>query len=146
MSKIYVRDNRSPKPKNENTSRVMSANKAKNTSPEIALRKFLYSNGHRSYRIHPKDVVGKPDIVFRKQKVAIFVHGCYWHRCPHCSLPLPKYNTAFWREKFEKNYIRDEKRKNQLIQQGWKVFVAWECIIKKNISYFGEPIKALLNE
>lgn len=126
----YVRDKRSPRPKNEKVSRVMSANKAKNTKPELSLRKALWSEGLRGYRLHNRSLPGRPDIAFTKNKVAVFVHGCYWHRCPFCNYPLPKHNRAFWKEKFKKNAARDEKKKNDLRAVGWSVITVWECELK----------------
>ena len=133
MNKEYVRDSRSPKPLNDSVSKVMSANKAKNTKPELLLRKALWKDGHRGYRINWKKVPGRPDIVFPSKKLAIFVNGCYWHRCPKCDLSLPKTNTKFWKDKFDKNIKRDRKKTNELLSLGWNVLVFWECDIKNNI-------------
>ena len=135
LQKIYIRDKRSPKPKNETVSRVMGANKGKNTKPEILLRKALWKEGLRGFRTNYKKVAGRPDVAFPKKKLAIFVHGCYWHRCPHCDLPLPKNNTEFWRNKFERNKERDKEKVIQLQNIGWKVSTIWECeiISKKTI-------------
>ena len=88
----YVRDKRSPIPSNQHVSKVMSANKAKDTKPEIELRKLLWNNGIRGYRINKKGIPGTPDITISKKRLAIFLNGCFWHRCPHCDLPLPKSN------------------------------------------------------
>lgn len=101
--KKYVRDKRSPKPKNENVSRVMSANKAKNSKPEMKLRKYLWNNGLKGYRLHPKKIPGRPDIAFISKKLAIFVNGCYWHRCPKCNYPLPKNNRESIRKRINTN-------------------------------------------
>jgi DNA mismatch endonuclease (patch repair protein) len=84
----------------------MRSNKGKNTSPEISMRKALRDNGASGYRLHWK-VPGKPDIAYPGRKIAIFVNGCFWHRCPRCDLPLPKSNTGFWTGKFERNVARD---------------------------------------
>jgi DNA mismatch endonuclease (patch repair protein) len=132
-SKTYIRDKRSPVPKHAGVSKVMSANKAKNTKPEIALRRALWSNGIRGYRLNWKNVPGRPDIAFPGRKLAIFIHGCYWHRCPTCAYPLPKHNTDFWKNKFEKNVTRDEIKKQELIKLGWKVITVWECEIKQKL-------------
>jgi DNA mismatch endonuclease (patch repair protein) len=78
---IYKTDKRSPIPKTEAVSRVMSANKAKNTIPEILLRRMLYANGLRGYRVHYKKVPGRPDVCYVSKKIALFVNGCFWHRC-----------------------------------------------------------------
>ncbi|HXP50174.1 MAG TPA: very short patch repair endonuclease [Bacteroidia bacterium] len=129
--KKYVRDNRSPTPKSEATSRVMSANKSKNTKPEILLRKTLWAAGIKGYRCNYKKAPGRPDIAFPKRKIAIFVNGCFWHRCPYCKLPLPKNNTEFWKKKFEANVNRDKMKVKSLEREGWKVFIIWECEITK---------------
>jgi DNA mismatch endonuclease (patch repair protein) len=137
----YTRDKRSPKPKTEAVSRVMSANKAKNTTPEILFRKALWKAGLKGYRNNYKTIPGRPDIVFPKHKLAIFVHGCFWHRCPYCDLPLPKSNTAFWTEKFTKNQERDQRKKKDLEALEWKVIEVWECQLKNEISKSLNTIK-----
>ena len=133
MSIKYVRDKRSPAPLNKLVSKVMSANKSKHTKPEIIFRKTLWDNGIRGYRLNWRKVPGSPDIAFTRQKLAIFINGCFWHRCPKCELPLPKSNTEFWKDKFNKNVKRDKKKNMQLINFGWRVLVVWECDIKSNI-------------
>ena len=144
MKKTYIRDKRSPVPFNENVSRVMSSNKAKNTKPELRLRKALYADGIRGYRLNWKKVPGRPDIAFPGRKISIFINGCYWHRCPHCELPLPKTNTEFWKEKFDKNIKRDKKKEKELLDLGWTVLVFWECKIKTNIKDCINKIKVNL--
>jgi len=129
----YIRDGRSPIPKNEVTSKVMSANKGKDTKPELLLRKELWKNNIKGYRLHWKKVPGSPDMAFPKKKLAIFINGCFWHRCPHCNLSLPKSNTEFWKEKFDRNIARDKKKNELLKNIGWKVIVIWECMIKNDI-------------
>lgn len=130
---MYIRDGRAPIPKKEVTSRVMSAIRAKNTKPEIALRKALSSVGVKGYRLHPKNVIGKPDICFIHSKIAIFVNGCYWHRCPYCKPSFPKSHLKFWKEKFERNKKRDNIKNRRLRLEGWRICTVWECQIKKNI-------------
>jgi len=130
----FIRDNRSPIPTSEIVSRVMSKNSARDTQPEIMLRKHLWKNGFRGYRLHWSKVPGKPDICFPGRKIAIFVNGCYWHRCPKCNLSLPKSNFDFWKSKFEKNIKRDRVIKEQLIELGWTHIVIWECEIKNNVN------------
>ena len=144
MKKTYIRDKRSPVPLNENVSRVMSSNKAKNTKPELKLRKALYADGIRGYRLNWKKVPGRPDIAFPGKKISIFINGCYWHRCPHCELPLPKTNAEFWKEKFEKNIKRDKKKEKELLDLGWTVLVFWECKINTNIKDCINKIKVNL--
>jgi DNA mismatch endonuclease (patch repair protein) len=131
--KVYLRDGRAPVPVKEATSRVMSANKGRNTKPELLLRRALYQNGMKGYRLNWKKVPGRPDIAFPGRKVAIFVHGCFWHRCPLCNLATPKSNQNFWSKKFEKNVERDRAKQQQLKLMGWQVLTIWECQIKKNI-------------
>lgn len=131
--KQYSRDKRSPVPKHEGISRVMSAIRAKNTDPEIKLKKELRANGLTGYRLNWKNAPGRPDIAFPGRKVAIFVHGCYWHRCPICAKPLPKHNTEFWENKFSKNTTRDKAKAEQLEALGWKVITVWECQIKTDM-------------
>lgn len=134
VKRNYLRDGRAPVPRNEVTSIVMSANKAKNTNPESALRRGLYENGIRGYRLNWKKAPGRPDIAFPGKKIAIFVHGCFWHRCPTCNPPLPQSNSSFWSKKFETNVARDKRNLEQLTAMGWKVITVWECEIKKNLN------------
>ena len=128
----YIRDGRAPIPKKESTSRVMSANRGKNTGPELEFRKALRAAGLVGYRLHWKKAPGRPDIAFTKKKIAIFINGCFWHRCPYCKYALPKSNKAFWRKKFEANIERDKKKKNLLRKESWKVLVIRECQLKKD--------------
>lgn len=142
----YVRDKRSPISTSETVSRVMSKNKSKNTKPELLLRKVLWKNGVRGYRLHPKKVPGKPDISFISKKIAIFVNGCFWHRCPHCQYKLPKSNRDFWKDKFEKNIARDLKANDNLREMNWKVLTIWECELKdqEKLEQSVEKIKNLV--
>jgi DNA mismatch endonuclease, patch repair protein len=133
MGTHYIRDGRAPIPKSESTSRVMSANRAKNTTPEVTLRKALYERGLRGYRLHLKTIPGRPDIAFTAKRVAIFVNGCFWHRCPLCKPRPPKSNIDFWQNKFAKNVERDKRKEEELRGAGWEVLVIWECEIKGQI-------------
>ncbi len=128
-------------PKNEITSRIMSAVKSKNTKPEIKLRKALYHNGLSGYRLHWKKAIGRPDISYPGRKIAIFVNGCFWHSCPRCKRKLPKSNTEFWKKKLQSNVIRDKKVFKELNKQGWKVIVIWECQINKKLNICVDVIK-----
>jgi DNA mismatch endonuclease (patch repair protein) len=131
--KVYIRDGRAPIPYNEKTSQVMSANKGRDTTPEIKLRKALWKNGYQGYRLHWKKAQGHPDICYPGKKLAIFVNGCYWHRCPYCNLELPKSNTEFWEKKFSNNIARDKRNIQNLEKEDWTVLVFWECEIKKDV-------------
>lgn len=112
----------------------MSANRAKDSKPELLLRKVLWNSGHRGYRLHYKKVPGRPDISYVSKKLAIFVHGCFWHRCPKCDYTLPKTNRKFWKAKFDRNVARDNKKVVDLKALGWKVITVWECELKTNPS------------
>ncbi len=113
------------------TRHVMQANKSKNTKPELLVRQGLREAGLPGYRLHWKKAPGKPDVCYPGRKVAIFVHGCFWHRCPHCNLGMPKTNTEFWERKFQRNRERDARDNRLLVEDGWKVIVVWECQLKK---------------
>ena len=129
----YLRDGRSPIPESEVTSRVMRANKGKDTQPELLLRKALTANGMGGYRLHWDKVPGRPDIAFPGKRIAVFVNGCFWHRCPICNLPLPKSNTAFWKAKFKRNVDRDAKKIAMLREEQWNSITVWECEIRKDV-------------
>jgi DNA mismatch endonuclease (patch repair protein) len=124
----------SPKARSATTTKVMKANKAKGTKPEIAVRQYLWAHGFRGYRLNYKGAPGRPDICFVGTKIAIFVHGCFWHRCPNCSSHLPKTNSDFWKKKFELNVARDIKKEEALKASGWTVIVIWECQIPQNLA------------
>ncbi len=114
------------------TRHVMQANKSKNTGPELRVREALRKEGLSGYRLHWKRAAGKPDICYPGRHVAIFVHGCYWHRCPYCALPTPKSNVDFWQAKFDRNKARDQRDREQLLAGGWTVITVWECRLKKD--------------
>ena len=118
----------------EKRSEVMSRIRSKNTKPEIILRSLLHKQGYR-FRIHRKDLPGKPDIVFPSKKIAIYIHGCFWHfheNCPEGK--IPKSNSKFWTEKLQRNIQRDQMYLKEMKKQKWKVFVIWECDIEKRIT------------
>jgi DNA mismatch endonuclease, patch repair protein len=129
----YLRDGRAPIPAKESTSKLMSSNKGKNTGPEELIRKALRAKGFTGYRLHWKNAPGRPDISFPGKRIAIFINGCFWHRCPICDLTLPRSNTSFWQQKFDANVKRDAIKLKKLKDAGWKTIVIWECQIKKNI-------------
>lgn len=108
----------------------MAQIKGKNTKPELIVRSMLHRMGYR-FRLHRKNLPGKPDIVLPKYKTIIFVHGCFWHRhegCKGCT--TPKSNTEFWQEKFDRNVANDHKHQREIEVLGWKVIVVWECELK----------------
>ena len=107
--------------------RIMSAVGQRDTKPEMLVRRLLHSMNYR-YRLHRKDLPGRPDIVFGARRKAIFVHGCFWHRHPGCSkASSPKTRADFWAEKFDQNVERDQQVERRLADMGWRSMVVWEC-------------------
>lgn len=105
----------------------MSRIKGQNTGPELRLRSLLHRAGFR-FRLHVKDLPGRPDIVLPRYCTAIFVHGCFWHRHPGCrNASTPSTRGTFWQEKFDGNVRRDERNRSELVAAGWTVVVVWEC-------------------
>lgn len=122
-------DKLTPEKRSWNMSRI----KGKDTKIEVEVRKYLFSKGYR-FRKNDKRYPGKPDIVLPKYHVAIFVHGCFWHRHEGCKdATTPKTRTEFWLEKFDKNVKNDQIKQEKLRKLGWKVIVIWECEIKKDL-------------
>jgi DNA mismatch endonuclease (patch repair protein) len=110
----------------EKRSALMGRIRGRNTGPELTVRRLLHAMGYR-YRLHARELLGKPDIVFRSRQVAVFVHGCFWHR-HDCGLAyVPKTRPEFWQRKFEGNVARDRRTKRELEAAGWRVVVVWEC-------------------
>jgi DNA mismatch endonuclease (patch repair protein) len=110
----------------------MQANRGKDTSPELLLRRALREAGLSGYRLHWTKASGRPDIAYPGRKVAIFVNGCFWHRCPHCDPPHPKAHRQFWAEKFAENMARDQRKRSELESSGWRVLTVWECRLQKD--------------
>lgn len=101
--------------------------RSRDTAPEMLVRRLTYALGYR-YRLHGKNLPGKPDLVFRSRRKVIFVHGCFWHRHPGCALArLPKSRQEFWLPKLETNRQRDLKAESALQEIGWAVLTIWEC-------------------
>jgi DNA mismatch endonuclease, patch repair protein len=142
----YERDGRAPMPSSETTSRVMSANRGRDTGPELSLRKALWREGVRGYRVNMKGLPGSPDMVFTRQQLAIFVHGCFWHRCPMCQMNAPKTHVDFWSKKFERNEKRDIKALDDLHILGWHTLVVWECEIRDDLDGVVQRVKDALEE
>ncbi len=105
----------------------MSRIRGKDTKPEMAVRRYLHARGFR-YRLHVKDLPGKPDIVLPRYRTVIFVHGCFWHQHPGCGhAVMPKSNAAFWAAKLRANTERDIRHRARLEELGWRVITIWEC-------------------
>lgn len=111
----------------------MVANRARDTSPERTLRAALREAGHPGYRLNWRSAPGRPDVCYPGRRVAIFVHGCYWHHCPRCQPSLPRSNQEFWGRKFELNRERDARKRVQLEAAGRHVHEAWECDVRDRL-------------
>jgi DNA mismatch endonuclease (patch repair protein) len=111
----------------EQRSYNMSRIRGVDTKPEIRVRRYLHAQGLR-YRLHARQLPGKPDLVFARARAVLFVHGCFWHmhRCP-LGKPVPATNPGFWAEKRRSNVLRDRRNRAALLRAGWRVFEIWEC-------------------
>ena len=127
----------------EQRSALMARVKGVDTKPEMYVRRALHARGYR-YRVHVANLPGRPDLVFRKRRTAVFVHGCFWHRhgCKRSS--EPKTRTDYWRDKFAANVARDKRNEERLVRDGWRVFVVWECeidadetLLKRLVEFLG---------
>ena len=127
--------------------RCMSHIRSMATKPEMLVRKWLWAHGYR-YRLNVKSVPGKPDIVMRKYRTAIFVNGCFWHGHEGCKqFVLPKTNTEFWLNKIEYNRARDQKNYDTLINAGWQVIVLWQCkLTKQELETTMQSVTVALNQ
>lgn len=128
-------------------SEIMASVKGKDTSPELLVRKELHRRGFR-YRLYPKDIPGKPDLVFPKFNAIIFIHGCFWHGHNCEKGKLPKSNLSFWEEKIVKNKQRDRKNVVKLKKEGYKILTIWQCKIigkrKMPIKILGDKVESWL--
>ncbi len=124
----------------------MRSNKASGTSPEIRMRKALRDAGFPGYRLNWKKAPGRPDICYPGRHVAIFINGCFWHRCPLCNLPMPKHNADYWIPKLERNVERDAEKTRELEMQGWTVITVWECQMKDDMDEVVRGITAALEK
>ena len=126
LSESRMADTMSP----EERSRRMALVRSEDTKPEMAVRRLVHGMGYR-YRLHCRDLPGKPDLVFRSRRAVVFVHGCFWHRHEDCPLArLPKSKVEFWTVKLEGNRERDARKVAALKEAGWRVLVVWECELK----------------
>lgn len=126
----------------ETRSRMMSGIRGKNTTPELVVRKALFAAGFR-FRLHRRDLPGVPDILLPGSRVAIFVHGCFWHHHRNCQYgKIPATRSDFWRDKLEGNELRDRKNREALLASGWRVLVVWECATRKNATGLREALVA----
>jgi DNA mismatch endonuclease (patch repair protein) len=115
----------------EERSRVMRSVRGKNTNPEMRVRRAAHAMGLR-YALHKKSLPGTPDVAFVSRKVALYVHGCFWHRHEGCRLAsTPQSNAEFWAAKFERNVARDLRVRQEMENLGWRIEIIWECETKK---------------
>ena len=129
----------------EDRSKVMRAVKGRDTEPEMTVRRLTHGMGYR-YRLHRKDLPGKPDLAFPTRHKVILVHGCFWHQ-HHCSrgARTPKSSRAYWIPKLRRNKQRDAEHQIQLRNSGWRVLIIWECEIK-NLDTVSARIRGFLEE
>lgn len=127
----------------EKRSEVMSRVRSGNTKPELLVRSLLHRMGYR-FRLHRKDLPGKPDIVLPKYRTVVLVHGCFWHQHPGCrKATVPKRNRAFWEAKLSRNTERDREVVRKLEQAGWKTVTIWECELRRGA---GEDLASRLKD
>ena len=129
----------------EQRSALMARIRGVDTKPELFVRRALHGQGYR-FRLHGRGLPGKPDIVFKKRKRAVFVHGCFWHRHGCKRTTHPKSRQDYWQDKFAKNVARDRRNAALLADDGWDVFVAWECevdsdetLLQRLMEFLGPP-------
>ena len=129
----------------EQRSALMARIRGVDTKPELFVRRALHGQGYR-FRLHGRGLPGKPDIVFKKRKRAVFVHGCFWHRHGCKRTTHPKSRQDYWQDKFAKNVARDRRNSALLADDGWDVFVAWECeidsdetLLQRLMEFLGPP-------
>jgi DNA mismatch endonuclease (patch repair protein) len=136
-------DTLTPAARSERMSRIQG----KDTQPEMKIRRLVHGMGYR-YRLHRRDLPGKPDLVFASRRKVIFVHGCFWHRHPdnRCKLArIPKSRLDFWQPKLENNRTRDLKNQKKLAEDGWQVLVLWECELR-DASDLEQRIRSFLED
>ena len=122
----------------------MKGNLSKSTAPERKLASLLDSRDLTGYIVNDNRLPGSPDIVFPNEKVAVFVNGCYWHRCPYCNPHFPNTNQDYWSAKFQRNRFRDAENRSKLRAVGWNPVVIWECILSKSPGRVAERIRRKL--
>ncbi|MFW6383403.1 MAG: very short patch repair endonuclease [Nanoarchaeota archaeon] len=124
-------------------SELMSKIRSKNTKLEVNFRKKVFAKGLR-YRIYPKNIPGKPDMVFPKSKLAVFIDGCFWHKCPKC-FKEPVSNKDYWIKKIQYNVDKDKRINQEIENMGWRVLRFWEHEIKKNPEKCIKQIESFCN-
>jgi DNA mismatch endonuclease Vsr len=125
-------------------SRLMGRIRGKNTKPELRLRQLLRSAGARGYRVR-NNLPGRPDIVFRRELVCVFVDGCFWHSCPRCRIRQPARNVEYWSAKLLRNVQRDKQMRRELRRLGWRVVRLWEHQLQRHPHAAVKRILQLVN-
>jgi DNA mismatch endonuclease, patch repair protein len=125
-------------------SRSMRGNRKTDSQPEVRLRRALWARGLRGYRKNMRALPGTPDVVYTRKKIIVFVNGCFWHRCPRCSIQPPRTNSLYWSAKLNGNAARDARNEAELKQRGYEVVIVWECEIKRELSSVVERLAQLL--
>lgn len=126
----------------EKRSAIMSSIKSKNTKPEMAVRRQVFAAGFR-YRLHHRNLPGKPDLVLARYNIVVFVHGCFWHGHECQNGRLPKTNREFWKKKITKNIENDLRATKILRSSGWKVVTIWECQLERGITKLLTTLRSL---
>ena len=135
-----------PSAASEAIRKTMRSTKNKGTGPELALRKALWAAGFRGYRANLSRLPGTPDVAFTKKRIAILVHGCFWHGCSKCSnFRPPKANADFWAQKLSETRDRDRRAQLALEQLGYIVLVVWECEIERELPRVIETVSSMLH-
>jgi DNA mismatch endonuclease (patch repair protein) len=130
----------------EDRRRTMRAVKGKGTGPERRLRAMLAGRGFCGWRANPPGIAGNPDVAFPSKGVAVFIDGCFWHKCPICKRPLPVTNAGYWRKKIARNAKRDRAWDRQLAVDGWRVVRIWEHELRgrESLEAIAEKIRAAM--
>jgi DNA mismatch endonuclease, patch repair protein len=127
-------------------SRMMAGIQGKNTKPELQVRRYLHGRGLR-FRLHVKDLPGKPDLVFTKYRTVLFVHGCFWHQHAGCKFAtMPNSRTDFWLTKLSANVARDQRQLAALKELGWRVLTVWECELSDGTSRLDDLYLEITND
>ena len=120
-------------------SEIMAKVRSRDTEPEMEVRRALHRAGHR-FRIHRSDLPGRPDLLFPRHKIALFVHGCFWHWHGCKRSRMPKSNTEYWTAKIERNVNRDRRTRCELERLGWNFMVIWECAIASGVDHLSREL------
>lgn len=122
-----------PKASSKSVAAAMRGNRSQDTRPEVLLRSALWKAGTRGYRKHAKSLPGRPDIAFFTQRLAVLIHGCFWHSCPRCGILMPRTHMEYWQEKLRRNKERDAIILEHLRSLGWRPLRLWECQVRDSV-------------